>query len=67
MVGVSVTGRRSSCRLARGGDGLAALDRYRSDEDGGRRDATRLLADASFILQRVVDVTPEPALVDGGL
>jgi hypothetical protein len=35
-----------------------------ADSRGGRRDATRLLADASLAVQRVVGVAAEPMLVE---
>lgn len=38
----------------------------KGDPDAGRRDASRLLARASILVQRMVDVAAEPALVEPG-
>jgi DNA-binding SARP family transcriptional activator len=37
-----------------------------ADEEGGRRDASRLLAAASFALQQIADVAAEPLLAEPG-
>jgi hypothetical protein len=37
-----------------------------ADTDAGRRDASRLLADAAFLIQRASDVVPKPVLVPPG-
>ena len=37
-----------------------------ADSEAGRRDASRLLADAAFIIQRASDVVPKPVLVPPG-
>ncbi|HSL66135.1 MAG TPA: hypothetical protein VK874_15880, partial [Gaiellaceae bacterium] len=52
--------------LARATAGRLVLAGTVGDPDGGRRDASRLLASASLIVQQVAGVAAEPALVDAG-
>jgi DNA-binding SARP family transcriptional activator len=52
--------------LARAGDAPLRLVGTTSDPEAGRRDASRLLATASLVLQRAAGITAEPALVRAG-
>ena len=61
------TGRRSSWGVDRARDRrAAAADRRRADGRDDGRDASRLLADASLIVQRTAGVVAEPLLAAPG-
>jgi DNA-binding SARP family transcriptional activator len=54
------------CWLAQGHGATLRLLGTAPDHEQGRRDASRLLADASLIVQRLVGLVPEPVLVQAG-
>ncbi len=66
----STTGRRSSWRLwlaSATGAPLKLLGAAgQSDESGGHRDASRLLADASLLVQRFAGIATEPLIAEPG-
>jgi hypothetical protein len=52
--------------LARAADAPLRLLGTAADPEAGRRDASRLLAAASLVLQQAVGVSPEPVLIEPG-
>jgi DNA-binding SARP family transcriptional activator len=54
------------CWIARGHAAPLHLLGTAPDHEHGRRDASRLLADASLIVQRIAGLVPEPVLVQAG-